>query len=57
MAIIIPDKKIRNVKLTGDEIEMILDVLTMQPYNFYVGYLDKISIKLNDAKKQEGVKE
>lgn len=49
MAIIIPDNKIRNVKLTGDEVQMVLDVLIMQPHNFYEGYLEKIVKKLNDA--------
>ncbi len=49
MVIIIPDNKIRKVRLTGDEVQMVLDVLTSQPHNFYEGYLEKIVKKLNDA--------
>ena len=53
MAIIIPDNKIRNVKLTGDDIEMIVETLGHQPHTFYKLYLKKIVKKLNDAKEVE----
>ena len=53
MAIIIPDNKIRNVKLTGDEIEMIVETLGHQPHTFYEAFLKKIVIKLKDAKKNK----
>ena len=55
MTVIIPDNKIRNVKLTGDEIEMIVETLKHQSYEFYKLYLKKIIKKLDDAKL--GVKE
>ncbi len=54
MAIIIPDNKIRNVKLTGDEIEMIVETLGHQSHTFYEGWLKNIVKKLNDAKKNNG---
>ena len=51
MVIIIPDDKIRNVKLTGDEITLIIEELERVPYNCYkyVGY-DKIVKKLKDVR-------
>ena len=51
MAMIIPDNKIRNVKLTGDEIELLVEALSHQPHMFYKLYLKKIVKKLNDAKR------
>ena len=35
MVLIIPDKKIRNVRLTGDEIQTIMDELERAPHNIY----------------------
>ena len=35
MVLIIPDKKIRNVKLTGDEIQIIIDELKRASHNIY----------------------
>jgi len=54
MVIISPDKKIRNVKLTGDEIEKIIEVLENQPYNIFtfMNY-DKIVKKLKSSKKEK----
>ena len=54
MAIIYPDKKIRNVKLTGDEIERLIDVLENQPYSIFtfMNY-DKIVKKLKSSKKEK----
>lgn len=50
MVVIIPNNKIRNVKLTGDEIELIIEELERQPHNIYV-FLNykKIIKKLHDA--------
>ena len=50
MTVIIPDNKIRNVKLTGDEIGSIIDDLERLPKNYYdfMNY-NEIIKKLNDA--------
>ena len=49
MTIIQPDKKIRNVKLTGDEIRIIIEALEIQPHNIYVfSNYDKIIEKLKE---------
>ena len=55
MVVIIQDNEIRNVKLTGDEITMIIEELERQPHNIYefMGY-EKIVKKFKDA---IGVKE
>jgi len=54
MVIISLDKEIRNVKLTGDEIEKIIELLEYQPYNIFtlIGY-DKIVKKLKSSKKEK----
>jgi len=51
MVVIIPDDKIRNVKLTGDEIDMLAEELERVPHNIYT-FLNykKIIKKLKDAK-------
>jgi len=50
MVIIQTDDKIRNVKLTGDEISMIIEELKRQPHNVYefMNY-EKIIGKFKDA--------
>ena len=53
MVVIIPDDKIRNVKLTGDEIELLLDTLEYQPHNMYPFY-KKIIKQLKVAKESKG---
>ena len=56
MAIIIPDDKIRNVKLTGDEITLLIEELGRIPYDIYtfMNY-DKIIKKLKDASLEKEV--
>ena len=51
--IIIPDDKIRNVKLTGDEIDLIIDELERIPYNLYMllNY-GKLIKRLKESKKE-----
>ena len=53
MVLIIQDDKIRNVKLTGDEITTIVEELERQPHNFYkfMNY-EKLIEKLNKAKME-----
>ena len=53
MTIIVQDNKIRNVRLTGDEIDLIKDQLKQVPHSLYI-FLnnDKIIKKLNDALKE-----
>jgi len=50
MVVIVPDNKIRNVKLTGDEINLIVEELQRIPHNVYtfVGY-EKIITKLKKS--------
>ena len=57
MAIIIPDDKIRNVKLTGDEITLLIEELGRIPHDIYtfMNY-DKIIKKLKDASLEKGGK-
>ncbi len=57
MAIMIPDDKIRNVKLTGDEITLLMEELGRIPHDIYtfMNY-DKIIKKLNDASLEKGGK-
>ena len=52
MVIIQTDNRIRNVKLTGDEISMIIEELKRQPHNVYefMGY-EKIIEKLQEKLK------
>jgi len=38
MTVIIPDERIRSVKLTGDEIELLLETLEYQPHNMYLWF-------------------
>jgi len=56
MAIIIPDDKIRNVKLTGDEITLLIEELGRIPHDIYtfMNY-DKIIKKLKDASLEKEV--
>ena len=50
MAIIIPDNKIRNVKLTGDEIRIMIDEMERLPHSIYIFFnYDKIIKILRDA--------
>jgi len=57
MAIMIPDDKIRNVKLTGDEITLLMEELERVPHNMYIFMnYDKIIKKLNDASLEKGGK-
>ena len=54
MALIIKDKRIRNVKLTGDEIEIIMEELERQPHTIYEFFnYDKIIGKLRKAKESK----
>ena len=56
MAIIIPDDKIRNVKLTGDEITLLMEELGRIPHNMYIFMnYDKIIKKLKDASLEKEV--
>ena len=56
MVVIIPDDKIRNVKLTGDEIWLIIEELERVPHNVYCHLNhDKIIKKLKDANDNKGV--
>jgi len=57
MPIIQQDNKIRNVKLTGDEIDRIIDELERIPHNVFtfMNY-DKIIKALRDAKKEDEFK-
>ena len=50
MVVIQEDKKIRNVKLTGDQIRIVIDDIQRLPYNTYTwfNYSDIVKI-LNDA--------
>ena len=51
MVVIIPDNKKRIVKLTGDEIQMIIEALEVQPYNLYKFLnTDKIIKELKKAR-------
>ena len=51
MTIIIPDKKIRNVKLTGDEIDFIIEEIERVPHNIFVFlHFEEIIKKLKKAK-------
>jgi len=54
MVVIIPDDRIRNVKLTGDEIETMIDEFERLPHNMflYFGY-GKIINKLKEAKDEK----
>ena len=53
----IPDDKIRNVKLTGDEITLLMEELERVPHNMYIFMnYDKIIKKLNDASLEKGGK-
>ena len=54
MAIIIPDDKIRNVKLTGDEITWIIEALESSPHNIFefLNYKDIIK-KLKGARDKK----
>ena len=56
MTIIIPDNKIRNVKLTGDEIELLIDELERQPQNVFKFFnYSKIIKKLQEAKDRNEI--
>jgi len=53
MVIIQPDNKIRNVKLTGDEITLIIEEIERVPYNIYKFFnYDKIIKKFKEALKK-----
>ena len=54
MVITIPDSQIRNVKLTGDEIELIIEELERVPHNLYefLNY-EKLIKKLNDSLQKQ----
>ncbi len=54
MVVIIPDNKIRNVKLTGDEIGIMIDEMERIPYSTYIYFnYDKIIKKLRDSLEVE----
>lgn len=51
MAVIEPDNKIRNAKLTGDEITLLVDELERVPHNVFEFFnYNRIIKKLKDAK-------
>ena len=54
MVVIMKDDKIRNVKLTGDEIDEIIDELGRVSHNVYafMSY-DKLIKKLKEAKNEK----
>ena len=53
MTIIVQDNKIRNVRLTGDEINLIKDQLEQVPHSLYTFLNDaQIINKLDDALKE-----
>ncbi|KKN67022.1 hypothetical protein LCGC14_0465760 [marine sediment metagenome] len=51
MVVIILDNKIRNVKLTGDEIEFLIATLNYQPHSMFP-FFKKIIKQLKDAKSR-----
>ena len=54
MVVIIPDGKVRNVKLTGDEITWIIEALESSPHNIFefLNYKDIVK-KLKDARDKK----
>lgn len=53
MVVIIPDKKIRNVKLTGDELDVIIEELERIPHNVFTFFdFGKTIKKLKEAREK-----
>ena len=57
MVIMIRDKRIRNVKLTGEELELLIEELERQPHNIWEFFnYSKIVEKFKQALNQRGKK-
>ena len=60
MTILMPDEKIRTIKLTGDELGLLIDFIksrfSMDDYEFLKKIIDKLELALNDAKEKKEAK-